>query len=238
MIKINISFEKPIIRRRVLHWIIVTAFIALFTTGLIIYTPQFSALASGGATRVIHKIAAVTLLSAPIIYAIFKRGVARQWFREATVWRKIESDDAHFTNPWRRKHKLLITIGFILIAITGIIQWFLKDTVGAGIFNISLFIHDILFFSAIVALLYHIYFEFYWWLWRKRYCRWCSAALCADACPVSAVTSTRDGTIVRDSQKCNNCRLCMQDCQRKAYYRKTVQPNKPAGSLHPSPQSH
>lgn len=218
-----------------MHWLVAVSFAALFITGLIIYTPQFSSLASGGATRLIHKIAAATLIASPIIYALFKRGIARQWLREAAIWRKIDSDDPHFINSWRRKHELLISIGFLLVALTGMIQWFLKDVVSAGAFNISIFIHDILFFSAIVVLLYHVYFETYWWVWRRRYCRRCNSAMCASVCPVSAVANTQDGTIERDSQKCNNCRLCMLDCQRKAYYRKTVYPNTAAGSLHPSP---
>ena len=236
MIKISVRFERPISKRRVFHCIIAAAFIALFATGLIIYTPQFSSLASGGATRLIHKIAAVTLIASPIIYALFRHGAARQWLREAAIWRKIDTDDPHFINSWRRKHKLLISIGFILIILTGMIQWLLKDAVSASVFNISIFIHDILFFSAIIVLLYHVYFEVYWWLWRRRYCRWCSSALCSNACPVSAISYTQKGVIERDPHKCNNCRLCMLDCQRKAHYRETVHRSSTAGSLRHLPR--
>ena len=108
--KITISIEKPTINKRVFHWIIAAAFIALFATGLIIYTPQFSTLASGGATRIIHKIAAVTLIGGPIVYALFKPDVARQWLREAAIWRKLHDESPQFINPWRRKHKLLISL--------------------------------------------------------------------------------------------------------------------------------
>lgn len=235
--KITISIEKPRINRRIFHWVIAAAFVALFATGLIIYTPQFSALASGGATRIIHKIAAVTLIGGPIIYALIKHDVARQWLREAAIWRNLPADSQHYINPWRRKHKLLISIGIVLLALTGALQWFFKDLLPDGVFDISLFIHSILFFSAIVVLLYHVYFEFNWWLWKKRYCSRCSSAYCADACPAGAIAD-RDGTIVRDMLKCNNCRLCLQDCQRKAHYRKIVTSEKDTPPVKTNPAEH
>ncbi len=221
--KITISIERPKTGKRIFHWMIATAFIALFATGLIIYTPQFSLLAAGGATRIIHKIAAVTLIGGPIVYALFKPDMARQWLREAAIWRKLPAESQHFINPWRRKHKLLISIGIILFALTGSLQWFFKDILPDGVFDISLFMHSILFFSAIVVLLYHVYFELYWWLWRRRYCRRCAVPYCDDACPVGAVAA-QDGIILRDSLKCNNCLLCMQDCQRKGHYMKIIDP--------------
>jgi ferredoxin len=235
--KITISLEKPTINKRVFHWIIAAAFLALFATGLIIYTPQFSLLAAGGATRIIHKIAAVTLIAGPIIYALFRPDVARQWLREAAIWRKLPDESPQFINPWRRKHKLLISIGIILFALTGSLQWFFKEILPDGVFDVSLFIHGILFFSAIVVLLYHVYFEFNWWLWRRRYCRRCAFPYCTDACPVGAVT-VDSGSIVRDSKKCNNCRLCMQDCQRKGYYKKAVNPEQEPRSVKTDPAEH
>ena len=235
--RIIVSVERPVINKRVLHWIIAMAFIALFATGLIIYTPQFSSLAAGGATRIIHKIAAVTLIGGPIIYALFRPHTARQWLREAAIWRKLPADAPHFITPWRRKHKLLISVGIALFALTGALQWFFKDILPKGVFDVSLFLHSILFFCAIVVLLYHVYFEFYWWLWKKRYCRRCTFTYCADACPVAAV-AVDGGTIVRDSTKCNNCRLCMQDCHRKAHYRRAIGTEPDNRSANTEPAEH
>lgn len=235
--KITINIEKPRINRRIFHWIIAAAFVALFATGLIIYTPQLSTLASGGATRIIHKIAAVALIAGPIVYALFKPSIAQQWLREAAIWRELPAESQHFINPWRRKHKLLISIGIMLFALTGSLQWFFKELLPDGVFDISLFIHGILFFSAIVVMLYHIYFELYWWLWKKRYCGRCNFAYCGDACPVGAVAG-QDSTIVRDSLKCNNCRLCMQDCQRKAHYKNIIQPVQDSRPVRTGPAEH
>ncbi len=233
--RITISLEKPTIKKRVFHWIIATAFVALFATGLIIYTPQFSSLAAGGATRIIHKIAAVTLIGGPIIYALFRHGAARQWLMEAALWKKLPVDTPHYINTWRRKHKLLISVGIALFALTGALQWFFKNMLPDGVFDVSLFLHSVLFFCAIIVLLYHMYFEFYWWLWRRRYCRRCDFPYCADACTVGAVAIC-NGAIVRDSTKCNNCRLCMEDCQRKAHYLRAIgtEPGKRPANTEPA----
>ena len=210
--------------RRIFHWVVAGAFLTMLITGLIIYTPFFSGLASGGWTRLFHRIGAVILVGAPVVYALLNRKAARQWLREAAVWNKSASVAPYVLNTWRRRHKLLISVGYLLFALTGMIQWFLKGMASSDVFYISLFIHDILFFSAIVVLLYHIYFEFYWWLWKRRYCRRCSFAYCFDACPVGAIASGGDGAIERSTQKCNNCRLCMEVCKRNSYYKRAIGP--------------
>jgi cytochrome b subunit of formate dehydrogenase len=219
----NRSIKKSQSKRRILHWVVVGAFFALLATGLILYTPTLSTLAAGSWTRLIHRIAAVILVSAPAIYAVVNPHAVRQWIKEAAIWNRKNSA-TQYLNSWKSKHKLLISIGLIIVVTTGIIQWFLKDLVPSSVFNVSLFIHDIAFFSAIILLLYHIYFEFYWFQWKRKYCSRCNFAYCADACPLGAIMSKQDGTIERISQKCNNCRLCMENCQRNSYYK--AQPNK------------
>ncbi|TEU02259.1 MAG: hypothetical protein E3J24_06520 [Dehalococcoidia bacterium] len=228
----NPSVTRSKSNRRILHWVVVGAFFTLLITGLIIYTPTFSALAAGSWTRLIHRIAAVLLVGAPIIYALVNRGAAWQWIKEAAIWNR-KASATPYLNSWKRKHKVLISIGFIIVVMTGMIQWFLKELVPSGVFNVSLFIHDIAFFSAIIALFYHIYFEFYWWHWKREYCSVCSFAQCANACPFGAMNSRQDGTIERVHQKCNNCRLCMEDCQRNSYYR--IQPEKDTQQLKTEP---
>jgi cytochrome b subunit of formate dehydrogenase len=219
----NVRVKNLRNNRRILHWIVAGAFFALLATGLIIYTPTFSALAAGSWTRLVHRIAAVTIVSAPIIYTLMNRGAALQWIKEAAIWKR-KTTATLYVNSWKKKHKLLISLGFIIVVTTGTIQWFLKEIVPSSVFNVSLLIHDIAFFSAIILLLYHIYFEFYWFQWKRKYCSRCSFAYCADACPVGAMISKQDGTIERVQQKCNNCRLCMENCQRNSYYK--IQPKK------------
>lgn len=222
MIKVGLHIELSRSRRRVLHWIVAAAFFMLLITGLILYTPAFSTLASGGWTRLVHRLAAATLVGVPLVYALFNLEAARRWVAEAMIWRKTVATTSQTVSSWRRKHKLLISVGYIAFASTGLIQWFLKGTVSSDVFNISLFIHGILFFCAIVVLLYHVYFEFYWWLWKRKYCRGCGFAYCAEACPVHAIGVNQYSAIERDLERCNNCRLCMQYCQRNLCYRSSL----------------
>ena len=213
------STTRSRINWRAFHWIVAAAFFAMLITGIIIYTPAFSGLASGAWTRLIHRIAAVVLIGAPIVYAVINPKAARQWLREAAVWNRDVGTSPHVLNTWKRRHKLIISVGYILLAATGVIQWFLKGVVPSSAFNVSLFVHDILFFSAILLLLYHVYFELYWWRWKRKYCARCSFAACAEACTVGAIATRRDSTVVRDPQRCNGCRLCMELCQRKSLFR-------------------
>jgi len=212
---------------RILHWIIAIVFLAMVLTGLTLLVPAFSGLAAGGWTRLVHKIAAVLLVTAPLTYAFINRAAVRLWFREAAVWRKAQSKERRVVHIWRRRHKLLLSAGFAIFVATGFIQWFLKGTVPSSIFNVSVLVHDIAFFSALLVLLYHIYFELVWWLWRRKYCRRCRFPLCSEECPSNAVSTANDGMAVRNMSVCNGCRLCMKACQREGYYIKTVRAGKP-----------
>ena len=160
-------------------------------------------------------------MGTPLVYVLTHRSAAWQWLREA-VFRNTTA--LHNPDAWKRKHKSLVAVSFVLFVLTGLVQWFLKGIVPSAVFQFSMMIHDITFYFAIVVLLYHVYHEFDWWLWKKRYCSQCSFAYCADVCPTNAITSSPGGVIVRHAQRCNNCRLCMEDCQRNSYYRKSARP--------------
>jgi len=91
-------------------------------------------------------------LAHPLSNALIKHGAAWQWLKEAAVWNR-KTSATPCLNRWKRRQKLLISIGFIIVAITGMIQWFLKGLVPSGVFNVSIFIHDIALFSAIIVVL-------------------------------------------------------------------------------------
>ncbi len=224
------SAEVPGRNRRILHWLVASAFIIMVITGLIMMVPSFSAAASGGWTRLAHRIAAVVLIAVPALYAIFRHKTALQWLAEALLLGP-KSSGAQHTPTWRRIHKTLILMGYSVFAVTGLFQWFLKETVSRDVFQIALLIHDIAFFSAIVVFLYHVYYEFDWWLWKRSYCRHCQVALCAEACPTAALMPANGKGIERNPERCNNCRLCMQACRRNSYHRKTIH------GMEPEPQA-
>jgi cytochrome b subunit of formate dehydrogenase len=208
--------------RRYFHWIIAFVFLAMVLTGLTLLVPALSGLAAGGWSRLVHKVFAVLLVSAPLIYFFMNRSAVGIWFREAAVWRRKTSTERYVIHSWRRRHKLIMSAGFIIVVVTGSIQWFLKGIVPSSVFNASLLVHDIAFFSALLILLYHVYFELVWRMWRRKYCSRCQTSLCADECPVNAVSSGNDGKAERNMKLCNGCRLCMKSCQREGYYIRTV----------------
>ena len=202
--------------RRILHWTVAVAFFVLLITGLILFTPSFSTLAEGGWTRIIHRIASVLLAVVILGYAAINYNAAIAWLKDAALW---TSGASRNIDTWKRKHKLLITVGIILFTVTGAIQWFLKDALPRDAFLVSVMIHDIVFFAAIVVLLFHVYHELDWWLWKKRHCASCLTPLCSRVCPSSSLYVGSDGLAKRDSA-CNNCRLCMDICRREYYYGK------------------
>ncbi|MDM8000520.1 MAG: hypothetical protein QUS33_11120 [Dehalococcoidia bacterium] len=202
--------------RRVFHWMVAAVFLILVLSGLVLYTPLLSTLAADSWTRIAHRAGAVSLAVAIAAYsAVDSRGM-REWVGELAWWRTGAR-----ANPdvWKRRHKMVVTLGVAVFAVTGFVQWFLKDSVPRDVFISSVMVHDILFFSAVVVFLLHTYHEFDWWLWRRRRCSSCSAPVCARVCPSDSISMQEDGSVVRDGA-CNNCRLCMNTCRRKRYYLK------------------
>ncbi|MFC1915541.1 cytochrome b/b6 domain-containing protein, partial [Chloroflexota bacterium] len=59
------KYRKP---TRVLHWVHTISFCVLFLTGLILFIPQLGIIAQDSWTRVLHRIAAVLLVTAPLVY--------------------------------------------------------------------------------------------------------------------------------------------------------------------------
>jgi len=211
--------EKPKAKRnrRVFHWTVAGAFFVLALSGLVLYTPALSTLAADSWTRIIHRVAAVSLAFIVVVYAATDRRAALAWLKDAAFWTAGATSNP---DTWKRRHKTLITVGVVLLAVTGFIQWFLKDALPRDAFFPFVMVHDILFFSAIVVLLFHVYHEFDWWLWKKRRCAGCPVPLCARVCPSNSMSAREDGLVKRDST-CNNCRLCMNICRRKLYYVKS-----------------
>ncbi len=58
--------EKYSKAARVFHWTHMTAFVLLFLTGLILFIPGLGFLATGGITRIIHRVAAAVFVIIPL----------------------------------------------------------------------------------------------------------------------------------------------------------------------------
>ena len=209
----NTIVRGPRRSRHIFHWIITAAFFALFLTGLIIFTPPLGHLAAGGWTRLVHRIAVVILVTTPVIYVLTNRKAARQWLKETLFWHRKANQPPAILRTWRRFHRTLVIIGYVLFSLTGMTMWFLKEIAPTSLLQWSLYIHGVIFILAGVVLLYHVFFEFDWWWWKRKNCRQCTHFSCIEVCPTKAMIRTPDGTVEFHRNRCDNCGICMQHCR-------------------------
>ena len=166
------KYSKPI---RILHWVHAGSFILLFLTGLVLFIPQLGFLAEDGWTRLIHRIAAVVFVVAPIVYISLNprkswaevKG-AFSWGSEDLGWLKAaplyyflndEKDmppQGHMNTGQKMWWFMVIVFGIIFV-LTGIIMWFFKSIAPAALLQWMVFIHDIAFIVTGAMLFVHIY---------------------------------------------------------------------------------
>lgn len=204
-------------KKRIFHLIIAVVFFALFISGAILYTPSLSGFGADSWSRLIHRIFASVLIGTIVFYTVINYRKAVSWFNSLALWTKNSNDNP---DKWKRRHKALVTVGLAVLIITGSIQWFLKGVISSESFMVSIMIHDIAFIYVLVVLMLHLYHELDWWLWKKRYCSQCFSAGCARICPTHSISITPGKVIFRDGT-CNNCRLCMGNCQKNLHYIKS-----------------
>jgi len=157
------------------HWIHTAAFLILIVTGAILFFPGIGGLAAGGMTRLIHRIAVVIFVVAPIIYFFINPRMALHFVKETLTWGKADIDwlqaaplyyfggseekmppQGH-VNTGQKMWQLIVLGTGILFFITGLIMWFFKGTVPAGLFQWCVIIHDVAFVLVFLMLLVHIY---------------------------------------------------------------------------------
>jgi formate dehydrogenase subunit gamma len=157
------------------HWVITAAALTLAVTGLFLYVPVFSSIAEGGITRVIHRIAAVIFVAAPLLFFLAKPGRSLRFVKEIFTWGKDDlawlkaAPDYYFGGDDKKMppqgdmnsgQKLWAVVAFLSalgFIITGIIMWFLKGTVPAEAFNWMVIVHDLCFIVGGAMLLVHLY---------------------------------------------------------------------------------
>ena len=158
-----------------LHWIHTAAFLVLIVTGAILFFPGIGGPAAGGTTRLIHRVAVVIFVAIPVIYAVLNPRTAWHFVKEALTWGKDDigwSQAAPFyyfgfaddkmppqghINSGQKIWQFIVLATGILFFISGLIMWFFKDTVSAGMFQWCVIVHDIAFLLAFLMLLVHVY---------------------------------------------------------------------------------
>ena len=165
-------YRKP---TRILHWVHAGSFIILFITGLILFIPQLGILAQDSGTRVLHRIAAVVFIIAPLIYVTLSWKGSWKGIKEAFVWgiedigwlkaalgyyfladEKSMPPQGHMNTGQKMWWFMAIVFGVIFV-ITGIIMWALKTVAPAALLQWTIFVHDIAFIATGCMLFVHIY---------------------------------------------------------------------------------
>jgi len=157
------------------HWIHTAAFLILVITGVILFVPGLGALAAGGFTRLIHRIAVVFFVGAPVLYFIFSPRMSLRFIKETLTWGKNDIEwigkapDYYFgggeekmppqghVNTGQKMWQFIVLSTGVLFLITGLIMWFFKDIVATGLFQWCVIIHDIAFVLVFLMLLVHVY---------------------------------------------------------------------------------
>ena len=162
--------------QRLSHWIFVAAFFVLLFSGLALFVPAVSEWIASVNGRLAHRVAAIVLMLAPLFYLITDRKGLGQLLRDSFTYDK--DDRAWFThfipyvfgkaknlppqgriNAGEKLHHAAIILGFLLIAITGLMLWF-WDGMSAPLRLTTLMVHDVAMLALAVLTVGHVFFVF------------------------------------------------------------------------------
>jgi formate dehydrogenase subunit gamma len=162
--------------QRVSHWVFVAAFFVLLFSGLALFVPAVSAWTASANGRIAHRVAAVVLMLAPILYLITDRKGLGQLVRESFTY---DQDDRawfkHFipytfgkakslppqgrVNAGEKLHHAAIILGFFVISVSGLMLWF-WDGMTAPTRLTTLMVHDVAMIALAVLTVGHVFFVF------------------------------------------------------------------------------
>ena len=157
------------------HWIHTAAFLILIVTGAILFIPGLGAPAAGGLTRLIHRIAVVFFVGAPVLYFVLNPKMSLHFIKETFTWGKedvewvTKAPDYYFggaeekmppqghINTGQKMWQVVVLGTGTLFLVTGFLMGFLKDILAPGVFQWCVIVHDVAFILAFLMLLVHIY---------------------------------------------------------------------------------
>lgn len=160
---------------RILHNFHTVAFVILFLTGLILFIPQLAFLAKHDWTRMIHRVAAVFFILAPLTYFITRPKAALHAIKEAFVWGKDDlgwlkaapryyflSDEEGMPpqgemNTGQKLWWFIVVVFSAVFIVTGLVMLLLKNIAPPEVFQWMVFIHDVSFIVTGAMLFVHIY---------------------------------------------------------------------------------
>jgi formate dehydrogenase subunit gamma len=165
-------YRKP---TRILHWVHAGAFVVLFLSGLILFIPPFGALAQDGWTRLLHRIAAVIFVVAPLIYMPMNWKTTLSGIREAFTWGGEDvgwlkaapryyflcDEEAlppqEHMNTGQKMWWLIVLISGPIFIITGLVMWAFKTIAAPVLLQWMVFLHDLTFIATGCMFFVHVY---------------------------------------------------------------------------------
>lgn len=181
----SVSIRKFSRAQILFHWVYGVSWILLVLTGIIfIWRPDPTAPATGlgpmlqGAVgqsaRFLHRVGAIGLMAAPLIWLL--GDVKSLWpdLKELLVWTKADFKymavaPIHYTTgkgtlppqgKYNGGHKLnfyVVILTFIAFVISGVTMWFFRGTVSDETFKLMLGLHSLAFWGGLAMGVVHIY---------------------------------------------------------------------------------
>lgn len=166
------KYRKP---TRILHWVHAGAFVVLFLTGLVLFIPPLGPLAQDSWTRLLHRVAAIVFIAAPLIYIPMNWKTTLNGLKEAFTWGAedlgwLKAAPRYYflcdegamppqghMNTGQKMWWFLVLVFGLLLVITGAIMWFAKTTAPAVLLQWVVFVHDLAFIVTGVMFFVHIY---------------------------------------------------------------------------------
>jgi formate dehydrogenase subunit gamma len=165
-------YRKP---TRILHWVHAGAFVMLFITGLVLFVPPLGFLGQDSWTRVLHRVAAVVFVVAPLIYIPLNWKATWSGVKDAFSWgvddigwavaapryyflcdERAMPPQEHMNTGQKLWWLMVIVFGAIFL-VTGVIMWFAKTTAPVALLQWCVIIHDIAFIATGTMLFVHVY---------------------------------------------------------------------------------
>ncbi len=159
---------------RIFHWVHTAAFILLVITGIFLYV-NAGLVAQDSWSRLVHRIAAVIFVLAPLMQLIANTRTATASLKTALTWGKDDLDwvmampryyflvdeesmpPQDEMNTGQKLWYFILLVFSPIFVITGILMWFFKDILPSGVFQWSIFFHDVAFIVVFLMFLVHVY---------------------------------------------------------------------------------
>ena len=162
---------------RLMHAVLAISFVTLLLTGLIIFWPPLADYASGGTSRLLHRVGAVMFMTVPLLYILFDRPAAKEllwdsfhYDKDDLRWlarmpryfmgRAVEMPPQGRLNAGQKFHHAGVVVFSATIVASGIVLWFGKGTLGPQGLSLWAMVHDLSMLILTILLVGHLYFTF------------------------------------------------------------------------------